>query len=126
MSTEEGEVHETVAQVLLARFVKSDYLFCLQNMWRTDKWMCIIVDPNEVSGCVGWMTAAGWYVHPEQLPEGFEPVPECHIQGGIPVWAKQELTAKEEQRLPPARKDGQLVMGLPKIDYEANAVRIIQ
>lgn len=110
-------------QVLVARFVKSDYLFCLQNMWKTDKWLCIIVDTPEEHGCVGWMRAAGWYVYPGSLPPFFEPVPENFLQGGVPVWAKLELTPEEEAELPPPRNDGQLVMGQPKIDYEANAVR---
>lgn len=110
-------------QVLVARFVKSDYLFCLQNMWRTDKWLCIIVDANEVNGCVGWMRAAEWYVYPGDLPPGFEPVPENYLQNGVPVWAKQQLTDEEQAVLPPSRNDGQLVIGQPHIDYEANAVR---
>ncbi len=118
MSTEEG-----VAKVLVARFVKSDYLFCLQNMWRTEKWLCIIVDPNEVHGCVGWMMAAGWYIYPGELPEGFEPIPPAYINGGVPVWAKLQLTEEEVALLPPSRTDGQQVFGQPKIDYEANAAR---
>lgn len=123
MSFEEGGAQQQ--QVLVARFIKSDYLFCLQNMWRTDKWLCVIVDPNEVHGCVGWMMAAGWYVFPGELPEGLDPVPENFVQGGVPIFAKLQLTDEETARLPPSRKDGQLVMGQPKIDYEANAARLI-
>lgn len=123
MNTEEGG--EAVPKALVARFVKSDYLFCLQNMWRTDKWLCIIVDPDQVHGCVGWMTAAKWYVYPHELPPGFDPVPENFLQGGVPVWAKIELSEEEAKTLPPPRADGQLVIGQPKIDYEANAARAI-
>lgn len=120
---EEGEVVESVAQVLVVRLVGSDYLFCLPNMWRTEKWLCVIVDKNEVHGCVGWMRAANWYVYPGELPPGFEPVPQNYVQGGVPVWAKIQLSDEETAALPPTRNDGQQVFGLPKIDYDANAVR---